>query len=416
MPLKRPGARRVTSDHLRELAELADTAGAMVVGEMTQQIERPHPGTYLGSGKLQELAARAKELQASLVIFDDELSPSQGKNIEDAIGTRVMDRAELILDIFATRARSAEAKMQVELAQLEYMLPRLTRMWSHLEKFRGGIGVRGPGETQLETDRRLINHRIKILRERMLDIQRGRVVQRQSREHEFKASIVGYTNAGKSSILRSLSGQEVFVEDRLFATLDPLTRDVDLGEHSHVLVTDTVGFIRKLPHHLVASFRATLEETRESDLLLHVIDAGSPSWEEQRIVVDQVLDELGVGDRPKLLVFNKIDLLTQDHLLALQDRIGTLVPTSVFVSTRTDGGLEPLKRALAAAVRLRRPVTHIRMSPANGKLLAEIHRDGEVLEQRMEGELLFVEARVDQSLAGRLRKAGATVSNGSASR
>ena len=401
---------------MRELAELADTAGAVVVGEMTQQIERPHPGTYLGSGKLQELAARVEELQASLVIFDDELSPSQGKNIEDAIGTRVMDRAELILDIFATRARSAEAKMQVELAQLEYMLPRLTRMWSHLEKFRGGIGVRGPGETQLETDRRLINHRIKILRERMLDIQRGRVVQRQSREHEFKASIVGYTNAGKSSILRALSGQDVFVEDRLFATLDPLTRDVDLGEHSHVLVTDTVGFIRKLPHHLVASFRATLEETREADLLLHVIDAGSPSWEEQRIVVDQVLDELEVGDRPRLLVFNKIDLLTHEELLALQDRIGALVPTSVFVSTRTDGGLEPLKRALAAAVRVRRPVTHIRMSPANGKLLAEIHRDGEVLGQRMEGELLFVEARVDQSLAGRLRKAGATVSNGSASR
>lgn len=411
VPLKKPGARRVMDDHLRELAELADTAGAEVVGEMTQQIERPHPGTYLGSGKLQELAARVQELQATLVIFDDELSPSQGKNIEVAIGTRVMDRAELILDIFATRARSAEAKMQVELAQLEYMLPRLTRMWSHLEKFRGGIGVRGPGETQLETDRRLINHRIKVLRERLMDVQRGRVVQRQSRQGEFKGSIVGYTNAGKSSILRALSGQDVFVEDRLFATLDPLTREVEVSEHSHVLLTDTVGFIRKLPHHLVASFRATLEETREADLLLHVVDASAPTWEEQRIVVEQVLDELEVNDRPKLLVFNKIDLLTHDQLLALQERIGALVPDSIFVSTRTEGGLEPLKRALATALRVRRPLTQILMSPADGKMLAEIHRDGEVVDQRMEGERLLVEARVDEALAGRLRRSGAEVSH-----
>jgi GTP-binding protein HflX len=398
-------------DHLRELAELADTAGAVVVGEMTQQIERPHPGTYLGSGKLQELGARVQELQASLVIFDDELSPSQGKNIEDAIGTRVMDRAELILDIFATRARSAEAKMQVELAQLEYMLPRLTRMWSHLEKFRGGIGVRGPGETQLETDRRLINHRIKVLRERLLDVQRGRAVQRQSRQSEFKASIVGYTNAGKSSILRALSGQDIFVEDRLFATLDPLTRDVQVSDHSHVLLTDTVGFIRKLPHHLVASFRATLEETSEADLLLHVVDASSPTWEEQRIVVEQVLDELEVNDRPKLLVFNKIDLLSHDELMTMQERMGALAPSSIFVSTRTEGGLEPLKRALASALRVRRPLTQILMSPADGKMLAEIHRDGEVIDQRMEGDRLLVEARVDEALAGRLRSSGAEVSH-----
>ncbi|HEV8215997.1 MAG TPA: GTPase HflX, partial [Gemmatimonadaceae bacterium] len=231
--MKRPGARRAVDDHLRELEELVDTAGAVVVGEMTQQIDRPHPGTYLGSGKIDELRDRVGDAGATLVIFDDELSPSQGKNIEDAIGRRVMDRAELILDIFATRARTSEAKMQVELAQLEYMLPRLTRMWTHLEKFRGGIGMRGPGETQLETDRRLINHRIKILRERLQDVQRGRAIQRQSRANEFKASLVGYTNAGKSSILRALSGaREVLVEDRLFATLDPLTRDVDLGDHA----------------------------------------------------------------------------------------------------------------------------------------------------------------------------------------
>jgi GTPase len=411
-PLKRPGARRLIDDHLRELAELADTAGATVVGELTQQIDRPHPGTYLGKGKLEELRDRVGETDASLVLFDDELSPTQGKNIEDAIGKRVMDRAELILDIFATRARTSEAKMQVELAQLEYMLPRLTRMWTHLEKFRGGIGMRGPGETQLETDRRLINHRIKILRERLHDVQRGRAIQRQSRQSQFKASIVGYTNAGKSSILRALSGgQDVFVENRLFATLDPLTRDIDLGDNAHVLLTDTVGFIRKLPHHLVASFRATLEETKEADLLLHVIDASSPTWEEQRVVVDQVLDELGVNDRPKLLVFNKIDLLSDDALLALQERIGTLVPSSIFVSTMVDGGLEPLRRALASAIRQRRPLAEIRMSPSDGKLLAEIHRDGEVLDQRMDGDRLLVKARVNDILVGRLRRAGAHVTS-----
>ena len=410
-PLKRPGARRATDDHLRELADLADTAGARVVGELTQQIDRPNPGTYLGKGKLDELRDRVQEMDASLVLFDEELSPTQGKNIEDAIGKRVMDRAELILDIFATRARSAEAKMQVELAQLEYMLPRLTRMWTHLEKFRGGIGMRGPGETQLETDRRLISHRIKILRERLADVQRGRAIQRQSRQSHFKASLVGYTNAGKSSILRALTGgDDIFVEDRLFATLDPLTRDVDLGDHAHVLVTDTVGFIRKLPHHLVASFRATLEETRDADLLLHVIDASSPTWEEQRVVVSQVLDELEVGDRPTLLVFNKIDLLDHDALLALQERMAALAPSSIFVSTVLDGGIEPLRRSLASAIRLRKPVTRILMSPSDGKMLAEIHRSGEVLEQRMEGDQLLIEARVDDALAGRLRRAGADVS------
>jgi GTP-binding protein HflX len=234
-------------------------------------------------------------------------------------------------------------------------------------------------------------------------------VQRQSREGAFKASIVGYTNVGKSSILRGLAGGDVHVENRLFATLDPLTREVDVGEKYAVLVTDTVGFIRKLPHHLVASFRATLEETREADLLLHVVDASSPSWEEQRMVVDQVLDELDVGTRPKLLVFNKIDLLQHDELLALQDRIAALVPSAIFISTMSDEGMDPLRRALSSAIRARRPLTTIRMSPADGKMLAEIHRDGEVLDQRMDGEMLLVEARIDEQLAGRLRKSGAEI-------
>ena len=374
-----------------------------------QAIDRPHPGTYLGSGKIDELRELAQAREASLIIFDDELSPSQGKNIEDATGTRVMDRAELILDIFAIRARTAEAKMQVELAQLEYMLPRLTRMWTHLEQFRGGIGVRGPGETQLETDRRLINHLIKILKERLRDVQKGRAVQRQSRENAFKASIVGYTNVGKSSILRAMAGGDVYVENRLFATLDPLTREVQVGESATVLLTDTVGFIRKLPHHLVASFRATLEETNEADLVLHVIDASSPTWEEQRMVVEQVLDELGAHDRPKLVVFNKIDLLPEAELLALQERVSGLVPNAVYVSTVAEGGLDPLKRALEAATRQRRPVAEIRVPIGDGKTLADIHQGGEVLAQKVDGNFLVLTARVDEKLAGRLKKAGATV-------
>ncbi len=397
-------------EHLRELERLADTAGAEVVGEVTQQIDRPHPGTYLGAGKLDELRLRAAETGATLIIFDDELSPTQGKNIEDAIGHRVVDRAELILDIFATRARTSEAKMQVELAQLEYMLPRLTRMWTHLEKTRGGIGMRGPGETQLETDRRLISHRIKLLKQRLAEVMKSRTVQRSSRQGVFKASLVGYTNAGKSSILRGLAADaEVFVEDRLFATLDPLTREVAVGDRATVLLTDTVGFIRKLPHHLVASFRATLEETRDADLLLHVIDASHPLWEDQRQVVDQVLEELGLEEKPTLLVFNKIDALSDEALLALQARMAQASPSAIFVSAKTEGGLEPLRRALQAALRQRRPVSEIRLPAADGKLLAAIHREGEVLEQRTEGELLVVRARVDDALAGKLRSAGAEV-------
>ena len=409
-PLKRAGARKSLDEHLKELERLADTAGAVVVGVLTQQLDRPHPGTYLGKGKIEELKQMVADKQASLIIFDDELTPSQGKNVEDTVGTRVVDRAELILDIFATRARSSEAKMQVELAQLEYTLPRLTRMWTHLEKFRGGIGVRGPGETQLETDRRLINHRIKLLKERLQHVQQNRAVQRQSRASSFKASIVGYTNAGKSSILRGMTGAaDVLVEDRLFATLDPLTREVDLGENAHVLLTDTVGFIRKLPHHLVASFRATLEETRDADLLLHVVDASHPLWEEQRLVVDQVLTELGISDQPTLLVFNKMDLLSEEAGLALQERVTALVPNAVFVSTQAEHGLDPLSRALRHAMRARRPVAEVWLQPSDGKLLAEIHQHGEVLDQRSEGEQMVIRARLPERLRGRLEQAGADV-------
>jgi GTP-binding protein HflX len=409
-PLKRSTARHHLDEHLLELDRLADTAGAQVVGTLTQQLDRPNPATYLGTGKIDELRDRIGRDDVSLVIFDDELSPTQGKNIEDATGCRVMDRAELILDIFATRARSREARMQVELAQLEYMLPRLMRMWSHLEKMRGGIGLRGPGETQLETDRRLIGHRIRVLKERLQEVQRARDVQRQSRRTEFKVALVGYTNAGKSSILRGLSGaSDVFVEDRLFATLDTLTREVDLGEGQRVVLTDTVGFIRKLPHHLVASFRATLEEVNEADLLLHVIDASHPAWEEQREVVELVLADLGVQGRPVLHVFNKVDLLPEAEVEALMTRMAVLLPDSVFVSTVRPGGLEPLRQALRAMVRERRPVAELRIPVSDGRLLADIHRSGEVLDQRHEGDQLVLRARVDPTTLGRLERAGARI-------
>ncbi len=404
------GARHQLDEHLQELHRLADTAGASVVGVFTQQIDRPNSATYLGKGKIEELRERVIADGLTLLVFDDELTPTQGKNLEDDTGCRVIDRAELILDIFATRARSREARMQVELAQLEYMLPRLTRMWSHLEKMRGGIGLRGPGETQLETDRRLIGHRIRVLKERMADIRRSREVQRQGRRSDFRAVLVGYTNAGKSSILKGLTGaDEVFIEDRLFATLDTLSREADLGERLHVVVTDTVGFIRKLPHHLVASFRATLEEVVEADLLLHVIDGSHPTWEEQREVVEQVLADLGVHDRPVLHVFNKMDLLDDAGREALQARMASLLPGSVFVNTVAADGLEPLREALRAAARTGRPVAELRISAGDGRLLADIHRSGEVLDQRHEDGQLVLRARIDATTLGRLRRAGAMV-------
>ncbi len=406
-PLKRGTGKLLVQEHLEELGRLADTAGAEVVGELTQQLDRPDSATYIGSGKLEELKELIADREATVVIFDDELTPAQGKNLEQALTKRVIDRAELILDIFAIRARSAEAKMQVELAQLEYSLPRLTKLWSHLEKFRGGIGVRGPGETQLETDRRLVGHRIRLLKERLTEVTRSREVQRKQRRSQFRAALVGYTNAGKSSILKGMSStNDIFVEDRLFATLDPLTREVNLGggKGADVLLTDTVGFIRKLPHDLVASFRATLEETREADLLLHVIDASHPTWEEQRLVVDDVLAELGVHDTPVLHVFNKIDRLAPGEEQALRERMDNLLPGSTFVSAVRPGGLEPLRAALLEARRASRPVTEVRLNPADGKRLAELHRGAEVLGQQMDDESgeLVVRVRAAAALLARL--------------
>jgi GTP-binding protein HflX len=374
------------------------------VGSLVQRLDAPHPRYYLGEGKAEELRDEVKEAGATLVISDEELSPAQGKNLEQLLGTRVMDRAELILDIFATRARTSEARMQVELAQLQYLLPRLTRMWAHLSRVRGGIGMRGPGETQLETDRRMINQRISRLKDEMEHISRIRETQRKGREAAFQAALVGYTNAGKSSLLRALSGSDVFVEDRLFATLDATTRQVDLGEGYEALVTDTVGFIRKLPHHLVASFRATLEEAGEADLLLHVVDLSHPMWEEQKEVVEEVLAGLGLRGRPTALVFNKVDRLTHEEEEIWRQRTADWPVPSVFASTVEPGGVEAVRELLRRRVRETKPEVTITLPSTRGGLLAEIYREGEVLSRDDRGVEIRLRARVPEAVLGRLRR------------
>jgi len=392
---------RLVEEHLEELARLTDTAGGEVVGTLVQRLDRPQPRFYIGEGKAEELRDLVRDTEANLVVFDEELSPAQGKNLEDLLDVRIMDRSELILDIFATRARSKEARMQVELAQLQYLLPRLRRMWSHLSRIRGGIGLRGPGETQLETDRRLVGLRIADLREKLRGVGKARETQRKARQGKFRAALVGYTNAGKSSLLRALSGSDLFVEDRLFATLDSATRTVDLGGGYDVLITDTVGFIRKLPHHLVASFRSTLEEAREADVLLHVIDASHADWEEQRAVVDGVLEDLELEDRATILVFNKMDRMTHAEEDALRARVRALESTpAVFVSAMQPDSLEELRETLRARARARLAHVRIELEAADGEAIAALHREAEVLEQTGEGTRVFMEVRVPAALLG----------------
>ncbi|PYP01365.1 MAG: GTPase HflX [Gemmatimonadetes bacterium] len=415
-------------EHLDELARLADTAGAELVGRTYQRLDAPTPNLYLGQGKVEELKGVLQHAGATLVLFDEPLSPVQGTNLEKALAVRVMDRTEVILDIFATRARSAEAKMQVELAQLEYLLPRLTRMWTHLSRIRGGIGLRGPGETQLETDRRVIRRKLSVLRKRLEDVADHRANQRQGRRDLPSAALVGYTNAGKSSLLRALSGGDVFVEDRLFATLDTLTREVDVGGGYRFRLTDTVGFIRKLPHHLVASFRATLEEARAADLVLHVIDAAHPAWEQQAEVVENemqsaefgVRSETGSSERKRMIyVFNKADLLPDP--VAFLATVRERYPHSVLTSTvphsalRTPHwtGVEGLRSVLRTSAQALRPIARIHVPLGDGKLLAALHRDAEVLgEAQVDGEVQ-VTARVQAWLLGRLRRDGVGVDIGS---
>ncbi len=393
----------IAQEHLEELTRLTDTAGGQVVDIVRQRIDAPHPRFYVGKGKVDELRECVADAEADLVIFDDELTPAQGKALEDRIGVRVMDRAELILDIFATRARTDEAKMQVELAQLQYLLPRLKRMWTHLSRIRGGVGLRGPGETQLETDRRMIGRRITDLRKKLEGVTRARAVQRQSREGKFRVALVGYTNAGKSSLLRALSGSDLFVEDRLFATLDSATRSVDLGEGFEALVTDTVGFIRKLPHHLVASFRSTLEEAREANLLAHVIDASFVDWEEQKAVVEDVLDDLDLRGPPQILIFNKIDRLTHAEEDALSRRIRAFDATpAVFLSALRPDTFEPIRALFKARIRVGLRHVSVRVGAHDGETLAMLYREGEVLDQSQHGDVLELEIRIPLAVAGRL--------------
>lgn len=293
-------------DYLEELAFLADTAGAVVLKQFMQRLDQPHPVTFVGQGKLNEIADYVKVTEADTVIFDDELTPTQLRNVEKALECKVLDRTNLILDIFARRAQTAHAKTQVELAQYQYLLPRLTRMWTHLERQRGGIGLRGPGETQIETDRRIILDKIARLKEELKKIDLQKATQRKNRGKTVRVALVGYTNVGKSTIMNMLSKSEVFAENKLFATLDTTVRKVVIT-NLPFLLADTVGFIRKLPHDLVESFKSTLDEVREADILVHVVDISHPGFEEQIEVVDRTLTEIGAGDKNKIYLFNKID-------------------------------------------------------------------------------------------------------------
>jgi GTP-binding protein HflX len=328
---------------LDELRLLADTAGAKVVDVLVQRRGTIHPATFLGKGKVEELKELVERRDAELVIFDDDLSPAQVKNLEKALERKVVDRSELILDIFARRARTRESRLQVELAQLEYTLPRLTGMWKHLERQAGGIGTRGPGETQLETDRRIVREKIARLKAELQGVERERETQRSRRRREFRAAIVGYTNAGKSTLFNALTRAGVFVENRLFATLDSTTRQLVSADRDVVLLTDTVGFIRKLPHHLVASFHSTLVEAIEADVLLHVTDAADPDFRRHLTAVDQVLDEILTEPRPpRMMVFNKSDQLSAEQTSALRVEF----PDCAVVSALTKAGLEGLRSEL----------------------------------------------------------------------
>jgi len=296
-------------EYLDELAFLVDTAGGIPLKRFTQRLDRPDSKTFIGSGKLREIAEYVKAAEINIVVFDDELSGSQLKNIEKVLECRILDRNNLILDIFARRARTAHAKTQVELAQYEYLLPRLTRMWTHLERQQGGIGMRGPGETEIETDRRIIRDKISLLKEKLELIDKQMVTQRKNRGSMIRVALVGYTNVGKSTIMNQLSKSEVFAENKLFATLDTTVRKVVI-ENLPFLLSDTVGFIRKLPHSLVESFKSTLDEVREADLLLHIVDISHSDFEEQINVVNQTLSEIEAGNKPTIMIFNKIDAYT----------------------------------------------------------------------------------------------------------
>jgi GTP-binding protein HflX len=392
-------------DSLAELASLAATAGADVVGAEWQNRRHVDPNWYIGKGKAEELAAAKRETGYEVLIADDELSPAQQRALEELLKVKVIDRSRLILDIFAQHAQTHEGRLQVELAQLEYQLPRLTRMWSHLSRTAGGIGTRGPGESQLETDRRIIRTRIAKMKERVEHIRQQRSTAARGRDRRLMPTvgIVGYTNAGKSTLLNALVGSEVArAEDKLFATLDPTSRQVRLGDGQTAIVTDTVGFIHKLPHQLVDAFRATLEEVNRADVLIEVVDAADPHHPEHRTTVQAVLDELGAGEKPRLVAYNKTDLL--DPVARDGDLPAPAIGGAVLVSAVTGFGLDTLRAEIAALLASLWVDVDIALPYTAGELLARVRERGTVELEYRERDV-HIRGRVAPSLAGELESA-----------
>lgn len=408
------GALHPVEESLEELSRLCETAGAVVVGSTTQRRDTPDVRTFVGAGKVDEIRRRVQDDCVDLVVFDDPLSPAQQRNLERTVDprtfgdpvVRIIDRSQLILDIFAQRAQSIEGKLQVELAQLEYLLPRLTRHWTHLSRQRGGgVGTRGPGETQLEVDRRRVRERVAMLRRRLREVARTRDLHRRERaEVPFPTvALVGYTNAGKSTLMNALTGADVLIDDRLFATLDPTVRRLELEKAGTVLLSDTVGFIHKLPHQLVEAFKSTLEEVRSADLLLHVIDASNPEHEVHMRVVDEVLEEIGAHDAPVVLVWNKIDRLADgDRAVTLQE---CRRYEGVAVSARAGEGLGEVRTAVDRQLSRGAREVEFLIPFARGEVLARVHREGRVLERQDEETGTRITALVTQKLAGQIEKA-----------
>ena len=385
-------------EYLDELSFLAETAGAETVKIFTQNLDKPVHATFVGKGKLEEIQAYAEENAVDMIIFDDELTPTQLRNIEGMFkGIKVLDRTNLILDIFASRARTAHAKTQVELAQYQYLLPRLTGMWTHLERQEGAIGTRGPGETQLETDRRHIRKKISKLKEDLEEVRRVRAVQRERREKNQVpvVALVGYTNAGKSTLLNTLTGENIPANNRLFDTLDTTTRTLELSDTCTALLSDTVGFIRKLPTHLVAAFKATLEELTFADLLLHVIDASNPAWMEQAEVVEGLILSLGAAETPRLEVFNKCDLCPGEILPHGEDRVA--------VSARTGEGLDKLRDQMAQRLDAGRKKVNLSIPYDQGGVLDQLYREAQV-DSVEYGETIEVTAVCTPITLGKLKE------------
>jgi GTP-binding protein HflX len=411
-PVERSQVEGSDDDRLEELGRLADTAGAEVVGTLTQRRSGIHPSTYIGHGKVEELTRLAEVREADVIIFDNDLTPAQVRNLEKAVDRKTIDRSELILDIFATRARTAEARLQVELAQLQYTLPRLKQMWMHLSRMEGGgIGTRGPGETQLESDRRLVRDRITDLRHRLREIDARREREVRSRGQALAVGLVGYTNAGKSSLLNALTGSEAYVADKLFATLDTRTRAWRLPHAVTVLLSDTVGFIRDLPHHLVASFKATLEEAVHADLLLHVVDVSTEHVRADMEAVGRVLEEIGCKDKPQLVVLNKTDKIEDPMRLDLVEREH---PGSVAVSARTGEGLEDLARTVMERLAGPPAEVSVRADAADGRLLAWLDHHAVILDKHIEDGAIVERVRLPERLIaelGRVAQRAFTVSD-----